>query len=356
MLDNTLYRLRNDKKLTIGFFGGSITEGAGASDASRTSWRGSVLRWFRERYPECEIKEIQAAIGGTGSSLGIFRCERDLLSRKPELVFMEYSVNDGLGDYDTITTDSETIVRKIYAANPCADIVYVHTTTKYLSDHMASGGEYTARSAHSAVMHRYGIPQIDVGEILRSEIISSGGDWKTLTTDTVHPNDDGYAVYAGAITKFLSETLDKAVPALSEKVLPERLSSGSLRLDARLVDASEGALDGFGVVHETMCGRYDSYIEGEPGAALTYEFDGRRVGLYLMLAKDSGDLLWSVDGGEEKSLRTWDSYCESFNRAGGMLLGDELAEGRHTLRLRVADTKADESEGKVVRICAFMVY
>ena len=269
---------------------------------------------------------------------------------------MEYSVNDGLGDYDTITTDSETIVRKIYAANPCADIVYVHTTTKYLSDHMASGGEYTARSAHSAVMHRYGIPQIDVGEILRSEIISSGGDWKTLTTDTVHPNDDGYAVYAGAITKFLSETLDKAVPALSEKVLPERLSSGSLRLDARLVDASEGALDGFGVVHETMCGRYDSYIEGEPGAALTYEFDGRRVGLYLMLAKDSGDLLWSVDGGEEKSLRTWDSYCESFNRAGGMLLGDELAEGRHTLRLRVADTKADESEGKVVRICAFMVY
>ena len=46
MLDNTLYKLKNNKELTIGFFGGSITEGAGASDASRTSWRGSVMRWF----------------------------------------------------------------------------------------------------------------------------------------------------------------------------------------------------------------------------------------------------------------------------------------------------------------------
>ena len=35
MLDNTLYKLKNNKELTIGFFGGSITEGAGASDASR---------------------------------------------------------------------------------------------------------------------------------------------------------------------------------------------------------------------------------------------------------------------------------------------------------------------------------
>ena len=47
MLDNTLYKLKNNKELTIGFFGGSITEGAGASDASRTSWRGSDTGGYR---------------------------------------------------------------------------------------------------------------------------------------------------------------------------------------------------------------------------------------------------------------------------------------------------------------------
>ena len=75
-----------------------------------------------------------------------------------------------------------------------------------------------------------------------------------------------------------------------------------------------------------------------------------------MLAKDSGDLIYSIDGGEDKTLRTWDSYCKSFNRAGGMMLGGELCEGTHRLVLRVADGKADESEGHAIRIGAVMVY
>ena len=42
MLESTLYKLKNKNKLTLGFFGGSITEGAGASDTEKTSWRGAV--------------------------------------------------------------------------------------------------------------------------------------------------------------------------------------------------------------------------------------------------------------------------------------------------------------------------
>lgn len=56
MLENTLYKLKNESRLTLGFFGGSITEGAGASDAEKTSWRGAVTDWFRERYPDHEMR------------------------------------------------------------------------------------------------------------------------------------------------------------------------------------------------------------------------------------------------------------------------------------------------------------
>jgi hypothetical protein len=35
-----------------------------------------------------------ASIGGTGSQPGIFRLERDVLSRKPDLVFLDFTVND----------------------------------------------------------------------------------------------------------------------------------------------------------------------------------------------------------------------------------------------------------------------
>ncbi len=361
MLNNTLYRIKHDKALTVGFFGGSITEGAGAS-CSANCWRGSIMTWLRETYPDCAFTEIQAAIGGTGSSLGIFRCQRDLLDKKPDLVFMEYSVNDGGGgNYDEITVNSETILRKIWTADPTTEVIYVHTTTKSIADRIAAGLEYVSRAAHSRVMHYYGVQQIDVGEILRSRVLCEGtdggeADWKKYTTDTVHPNDSGYAIYTEAIRKLLEAELAGEPSALIPTAMPSPLVCES-RQTARLDDCTEKAYEGWECVEKSLCGRYPRYIEATvPGTELTYTFEGRCVGVYAMLAKDSGDFIWSVDGGEEKTHRTWDSYCPRFNRAGGMILAAGLEAGTHTLKIRVAESKAEESEGTAIRIGAFMVY
>ena len=359
MLENTLFRLKHDKKLTVGYFGGSITAGAGASNGEKTSWRGLSAAWLREKFPEAEIKTVNAAIGGTGSMLGIFRMENDLLSGKPDLVFVEFSVNDGLGSYDEILANSETIVRKIFASNPYADIIYVHTTTKGISDRVSAGSEYIARSAHSAVMHRYGVPQIDVGEILRTRVLLSGSDsegsWKALTIDTVHPNDSGYRIYEDAIEEFLEKTLVGEPEKLTEKLLPERISPFD-RIAARLVDPNESEND-FTRLEKMPSGFFRSCIEAlEPGKKLTFGFTGRRIGLYCMFSKDSGDVVYSIDGGEEKTVSTWDKYCKSFNRSCSVMLCDDLDFGEHTLKLRVSDKKNDESEGHAIRIGAFMVY
>ena len=357
MLNNTLYRLQHDKKLTVGYFGGSITEGAGASKPE-FCWRSLTTAWFRETFPDCEIDAIQGAIGGTGSSLGIFRMENDLLSKNPDLVFIEFSVNDGCGDFFEISANSETLVRKIYTHNPNAEIIYVHTTTKALSDIVAAGGEITARTAHSTVMHYYGIPQIDMGEILRARIASEGGDWLQYTTDNVHPKDNGYAIYSDAVKAFLAKQLsDQTAGKPAPKVLPTPLWSDA-RINARLEDAKICADEDWTfVADKTLCGRYPHYIDADkPGAALEFRFTGKRVGVYMMLAKDSGDFLFSVDDGEEQTVRTWDTYCPRFNRAGGRLLSDELPYGEHVLKIRVSDTKAEESEGHAIRFGAFMVY
>ena len=84
-------------------------------------------------------------------------------------------VNDAGTDYNEILTNAETILRKIYRADPHTDIVFIHTMTRGTAENLASGGEYVSRGAYSTVMHRYGIPQIDVGEALRTRVLSSGG-------------------------------------------------------------------------------------------------------------------------------------------------------------------------------------
>ncbi len=82
--------------LRVVFFGGSLTWGANASDPQRTSYRALMMDYLRQRYPRAPLVFTDAAIGGTGSQLGIFRLERDVLARQPDLVFLDFTANDGL--------------------------------------------------------------------------------------------------------------------------------------------------------------------------------------------------------------------------------------------------------------------
>ena len=152
MLDNTAYRLRRGLPLTAAYFGGSITEGAGAS-SYENCWAAKTTAWLRSEYPDCPIRHIQAAIGGTDSTLGVCRIGRDVLACKPDLVFYEFAVNDSGMDFSTAAKNAEACFRKIWLADPTTDIVTVYTITKSLSDRMAEGGVQPAKNAHAAVSH-----------------------------------------------------------------------------------------------------------------------------------------------------------------------------------------------------------
>ena len=356
MLANTGYNLKENKKLTIGYFGGSITEGAGASNSS-LCYRSRVTAWMKERYPDAQISEIQAAIGGTGTDLGMYRCGRDLLTGKPDLVFFEFAVNDSGMAYESVAVQTETIFRKIRRANPCADIVVIYTITGAIHNTMASGGEYHSRAAQSAVAHHYGIPAIDVGEVLRVKTLLEGGDFSRFAKDTVHPTDEGYAIYTDCITAWLEGNLNPG-EALREHNLPD-LFCPKVHDDARLEDCAalcDMTAEGFTLEEKTLCGRYPHYLEAvRPGAKLTFTFTGENAGFYWMLAKDSGDVTVQVDGGEAKNLRSWDHYCKGFNRAGAAFFARNLPYGTHSVTVTVADTKAEESEGTAIRIGAVLV-
>src|SRR5580700_9646575 len=81
---NVFARMKDGKPTTIAYFGGSITAGAGSSDSNKTSWRALTTAWFRRQYPNTQITEVDAAIGGTGSDFGAFRLQHDVLDKKPD--------------------------------------------------------------------------------------------------------------------------------------------------------------------------------------------------------------------------------------------------------------------------------
>ena len=87
-LPNVFAKLQAGQEVCIAYLGGSIT--------AQPGWRVKTTAWLKERFPESKITEIDAALGGTGSELGVFRIDRQVIPYEPDLLFVEFAVNDSL--------------------------------------------------------------------------------------------------------------------------------------------------------------------------------------------------------------------------------------------------------------------
>lgn len=151
-LPNFLAKVAAGDEVKVAYLGGSITAAPG--------WRVQSLEWLQERYPNAKFAEIHAAIGGTGSDLGVFRLERDVLRHKPDLLFVEFAVNDGGAPPERIHKAMEGIVRQTWAADPNTDICYVYTLTEKMLPDLQSGKMPRAASAMEQLADHYRIPSI----------------------------------------------------------------------------------------------------------------------------------------------------------------------------------------------------
>ncbi len=206
-LFNTYYKLMTEKELNIVYFGGSVTAGHGATKADLTSWRGLVSSWFSSSFPNAKINNYNASIGGSGSHHGAFRCENDVLAYKPDLVFVEFAMNDVYcgTDISNIKLYYESIIRQIKEAYPDCDIVSLYITDKgSASDTVLPD----ASQAQEFIAEAYGIPSINLGGAICSTMnYKSDTEWAKHFIDIVHPTDAGYAAYFDAIKEYLESEL-----------------------------------------------------------------------------------------------------------------------------------------------------
>ena len=105
-------RAMKGEKLTIGFFGGSITQGCLATEHERAySYR--VFQWWKDTFPQAEISYVNGGIGGTTSYFGASRIWQDLLVYQPDVVVVDFSVNDREGQEAFFQETYEGVIRRI---------------------------------------------------------------------------------------------------------------------------------------------------------------------------------------------------------------------------------------------------
>ncbi len=180
-------KLKAGKPVHLAFLGGSITQNAG-----NNGFVSALPEWIRASYPGSSVRVTNAGLSGTGSDRGAKRVDRDVLANNPDLVFVEFAVNDGARDS---ISDMEQIVRTTLQSNPEAELVFLYTTSDGAFKQTTKGKTPEAIKNHEQVARYYGIPSVTLGSDLRKRLLSGESNWGDLFADGCHPTEQGYDSY-----------------------------------------------------------------------------------------------------------------------------------------------------------------
>ncbi|MCQ2456588.1 MAG: S-layer homology domain-containing protein [Clostridia bacterium] len=197
---------------TMAYIGGSITEGAGATAAH--CWARITTNWLRIRYPNSNIRHVNAGIGGTPSSLGVLRADLDIMQYKPQVIFIEFAVNDS---NDALREETfESLVRTALSADnqPAVALVISWLASDKKTEYICNLAE------------KYGLPVIDVDEAVDYALDKGYFTVNEYTQDDCHPGYFGYLLM-GNMMGYMLDEVEKDVKAAS----PEDLVIGEIPTD-----------------------------------------------------------------------------------------------------------------------------
>ena len=232
-------RAKAGERLAVVFFGASLTWGANATDPQLTSYRARAAQRLEEAYPQAHFTFRDAAIGGTGSQLGVFRLDRDVLRHKPDLVFLDFSANDGINDATPETLASyESLMRRIIteARAPLVQMIFPFGWDVKFADFE----KMKRRAAHIALSEAYSTTVGDAISLAVERVKAGAVTVEQIwSTDFVHPGDGGYQLFADAAwAAFQDGVKRKVVCGVPEKMM----NAGTYMKQARVRISSLGEL------------------------------------------------------------------------------------------------------------------
>ena len=222
-LKQVMKRAERGEKITIAFLGGSITQGC-LSSTPETCYAYLTYDWWVKKYPDAEFVYVNAGIGGTTSQFGVARVDRDVLSTGPDLVFVEFSVNDDNTEFFKETY--EGLIRHIWADEKQPAIVLVHNVCYDTGN--------SAEEIHTQVGAHYELPSVSIKSTVYALVESGVLTSRDVTEDDLHPNDKGHAMIAEVLTYYLDKVDgEKEINESAMKTLPAPLTQNAYEHSTR---------------------------------------------------------------------------------------------------------------------------
>ena len=198
-------RWPESRTVNLVFHGHSVPAGYARTPLVNTldAYPHRTLVALKEHYPNAVINVITTAIGGEQSEQGAARFKDEVLTPRPDVVFIDYALNDRTIGLERSEKAWRSMIREALAAGVK---VVLLTPTPDLSENILS--DQARLQAHAAIIRRlaaeYHVGLVDSYASFR-ELVQLGAKLPDYMAQVNHPNARGHAVVAGLIGAWLIE-------------------------------------------------------------------------------------------------------------------------------------------------------
>ncbi len=278
-LANVIKKLKNGEEVTVGFIGGSITQGTSAGN--ELCYAKLTADWLQQTYSSAKVNYVNAGIGATGSYIGVHRVTTDLLSKNPDLVFVEFSVNDTTENTERNKDSYDSLLRTIWKSSTNPAIITIATTQE-------NGTSF--QEEHAEIVKHYDLPMISYKNTILDTIKHGDIVWKDISDDNIHPNVPGHKIVSQLLQAYISD-VDKDIDNISgdESDFSTPATKASFENGSLLTLAQAGdtvTMNGEFKSNESNFGGFDGYwfFKGSnktdlSSTDLTFKVNAKEIGI-----------------------------------------------------------------------------
>lgn len=202
-LEKVMAKIRNGEDVTIAMIGGSVTEGAGASSFAGAYGEQFIFN-LQEIYPDSHLHYYNAGLGGTPSTLGLMRYDRDVLQtigQEPDLVIVEFAVNDW--EEPTGSRAYEALVRTILEQENDPAVILLFSVFQ---------SKWNMQDSYIPIGNHYGLPMVSIKDATTYAYKTKNLDDEKFFADIYHPTDYGHKIMADCLTELFDRVAAMEVP------------------------------------------------------------------------------------------------------------------------------------------------
>lgn len=348
-LYSVMRKAQNGQKVTIAFIGGSITRGTmstGTRDSSmnkKLNYVDYFADWWYKQFPRADLRFINAGISATDSYLGVHRVQKDVLSKKPDLVVVEFAVNDKKTAYHK--QSYENLIRKILNADSKPAVMLLF---------MAKLNGWSCQMQQAQIGVHYKLPMLSYSNVMMDMIKNGIYTIEELSGDGIHPSALGYAVAGEILVRYLEQVYEKSSGQVLYDKVPGSYVTSKKYNNAKVLTCKDITIKKYGTFEESQKSKtFKNNLTCSSGNGdLTFTVTCKNIGIIYarQINGKGGQFDVYVDGKKTAAIDADHSQGRT-NNAGTIPCYSSSTKKTHTVRI----VRSSKSKGRALTVYGILV-